>query len=336
MDAEEASTLNFTSTNNSSLSPVVGASRIAALPSRGTPSLAALHAFERSATHLSFRRAASDLSLTASAISHQIRKLEEYLGVRLFVRDARPLALTAEGVRYLASVSSGLAILGEASRELLRQGRGASADLRVSATPFFNQTMILPHLAEFRTRRASINIHVHASQDYADVAGGQVDVAIRLGRERATGLRLEPLLEVFRMPVASRAIAETLTRPEDLAGQTLIHTSGLPDAWPMWMRAAGVDVESPAGEIWVESGAAAIEAAEHGLGIALPLFPLAQLRPGFGETIVAPFDIESSRGAFFFVTRPEHSHDRQVDAFRRFMFEMVQRLFGGGLTAAAA
>jgi len=315
--------LTFTTT----ISPGPGVARIAALPSRGTPSLAALHAFERSASHLSFRRAAADLSLTASAISHQIRKLEEYLGVRLFVRDARPLALTAEGQRYLGAVSSGLAILGEASREMLRQGRGGAADLKVTAIPFFNQTVILPHLAEFRQRRSSVNIHVHASQDFVDVAGGQADVAIRLGRERATGLRLEPLLETCRMPVAAPSIAATLATPADLAGQTLIHVTSAPDAWAAWFRAAGLEVESPAGEIWVESGAAAIEAAEHGLGIALPLFPLVQLRPGFGQTIVAPFAIESSPQMMFFVTRPEHTHDRQVDAFRRFVFELVERLF---------
>lgn len=318
------------------ISPGPGSARIAALPSRGTPSLAALHAFERSASHLSFRRAAADLSLTASAISHQIRKLEEYLGVRLFVRDARPLALTAEGLRYLSSVSSGLAILGEASREMLRHGRGGAADLKVSTVPFFNQTVILPNLAEFRTRRSSVNIHVHASQDFVDVAGGQVDVAIRMGRERATGLRLEPLMEVSRMPVASPAIAAGLRTPEDLAGQTLIHVTGAPDAWAIWMRAAGVDIETPAGEIWVESGTAALEAAEHGLGVALPLFPLVQRRPGYGQTIVAPFAIESSPSVLFFVTRPEHTHDRQVDAFRRFMFELVARLFGDGTTAVAA
>jgi DNA-binding transcriptional LysR family regulator len=102
------------------------------------------------------------------------------------------------------------------------------------------------------------------------------------------------------------------------------------------MRAAGAEIDSPAGEIWVESSAAAIEAAEYGLGVALPLHPLVQLRPGFGQTIVAPFAVASSPGVIFFVTRPEHTHDKQVDAFRRFMFELVGRLFGDETKAAAA
>src|SRR5947208_2255973 len=106
------------------------------LPLRAIPPLTALLAFERAATQLSFRRAARDLALSPSAISHQIRGLEAQFGVKLFVRGARSVRLTADGERYLATVSVALAALKEAGREILRQRRGSAGELWISALPF--------------------------------------------------------------------------------------------------------------------------------------------------------------------------------------------------------
>lgn len=310
---------------------------VARAPSWAMPPLGALNAFERAATHLSFRRAAEDLSQSPSAVSHQIRGLENYLGVRLFVRDARPVVLTAEGERYALVIRDALESLRDASRDLMRRGRGAPAELLVSALPFIGQTLILPHLGEFRARRPGVAVHVEASTAYADIAGGKVDVAIRLGREHSAGLRLEPLLDLAPRPVMSPALVKQgLTRPEDLAGHTLIHIKAAPDAWANWFRGAGLTMPEGAGEIWVETGAAALEAAEHGVGVALPVFPLAQLRPGFGQTVVAPFDIEGPKMTVYFVTRHEHTHDRRVEAFRAWLFEIVARVTGKAAPSAAA
>src|SRR5882762_11491561 len=102
-------------------------------PLRAIPPLAALLAFERAASQLSFRRAARDLALSPSAISHQIRGLEEQFGVKLFVRGARSVRLTADGERYLAKVSVALASLQEAGRDLLRQRRDGGGELWISS-----------------------------------------------------------------------------------------------------------------------------------------------------------------------------------------------------------
>src|SRR6266436_2817698 len=120
------------------------------MPLRAIPPLTALLAFERAASQLSFRRAARDLALSPSAISHQIRGLEAQFGVKLFVRGARSVRLTADGERYLAKVSGALAGLQEAGRDMLRQRRDSGSELWISSLPFFTSTVLLPALPEFK------------------------------------------------------------------------------------------------------------------------------------------------------------------------------------------
>src|SRR2546430_16022880 len=117
-------------------------------PLRTIPPLPALLAFERAASQLSFRRAARDLSLSPSAISHQIRGLEEQFGTKLFVRGARSVRLTADGERYFTKVSAALAALQDASRDMLRHRRDAHAELWISSLPFFTSAVLIPALPE--------------------------------------------------------------------------------------------------------------------------------------------------------------------------------------------
>src|SRR5882724_932746 len=163
---------------------------------RAIPPLTALLAFERAASQLSFRRAARDLSLSPSAVSHQIRGLEEQFGVKLFIRGARSVRLTTDGERYLAKVSLALASLQEASREMLRQRRGGSGELWISALPFFTSTVLIPALPDFKRRHPALTLRIEATHQYADFTSSRVDVAIRHGREHSTGLKFEPLVEV--------------------------------------------------------------------------------------------------------------------------------------------
>src|SRR5437588_10221756 len=122
------------------------------LPPRAIPPLTALLAFERAATQLSFRRAARDLALSPSAISHQIRGLEQLFGIKLFVRGARSVRLTADGERYLAKVSVALAALQDAGREILLQRRDSGGELCISALPIFTSTVLIPALPDFKRR----------------------------------------------------------------------------------------------------------------------------------------------------------------------------------------
>ena len=210
-------------------------------PLRTIPPLAALLAFERAATQLSFRRAARDLSLSPSAISHQIRGLEEQFGVKLIIRGASSVRLTPEGERYLGKVSVALATLQEASREILRQRRDGSGELWISSLPFFTSAVLLPALPEFKRRHPALTLRIEATHQYADFNASRVDVAIRYGREHSTGLKFEPLVEVRGLPVCAPALVKGgLRRPEDLSDQVLIHLTTQPRAWPAWLKEAGM------------------------------------------------------------------------------------------------
>ena len=160
-----------------------------ATPLRALPPMPALLAFARAGAQLSFRRAARDLALSPSAVSHQIRGLEERFGVRLFARGVRSVRLTAEGAQYLRAVTAALATLDEASRTLLRRKQGRQHELRVSSLPLFTSAVLLPALAAFERRNPGFTLRIDATPSYADFDDPSVDVAIRYGRERAEGLR---------------------------------------------------------------------------------------------------------------------------------------------------
>jgi LysR family glycine cleavage system transcriptional activator len=197
-------------------------------PLRTIPPLTALLAFERAASQSSFRRAARDLALSPSAISHQIRGLEAQFGVKLFIRGARSIRLTADGERYLAKVSAALATLQEASREMLRQHE-AGGQLWISSLPFFTSTVLIPALPDFKRRHPDLTLRIEATHQYADFNAARVDVAIRYGREHSTGLKFEPLIEVRGLPVCAPALVRSgLRNPKDLSRQVLIHLTTQP------------------------------------------------------------------------------------------------------------
>ncbi len=297
------------------------------LPLRAIPPLTALLAFERAAAQLSFRRAARDLALSPSAISHQIRGLEALFGVKLFVRGARSVRLTADGERYFAQISVALAALREAGREMQRHRRDAGGELWISALPFFTSTVLIPALADFKRRHPALTLRIEATHQYADFNASRVDVAIRYGREHSAGLKFEPLIEVRGLPVCAPALIKGgLRRPEDLTRQVLIHLTSQPRAWPTWLKAAGIPELTPRGHLWFDSVPAMLEAAEQGLGVTLGMAPLIMARPGFGKRLAAPFDVPVSHmETIYLVSRTEQARDRRIGALRRWIVDAVGR-----------
>ena len=296
-----------------------------AAPSRAIPPLTALLAFERAAAHLSFRRAARDLSLSPSAISHQIRGLEQQFGAKLFVRGARSVRLTADGERYFAKISVALAALQAAGREMMQHRRDAGSELWISSLPFFTSTVLIPALPEFKRRHPGLTLRIEATHQYADFNASRVDVAIRYGREQSTGLKFEPLVAVKGLPVCAPALVRHgLRTPDDLSRQVLIHLTTQPRAWPAWLKEAGIADLTPRGHLWLDSVPAMLEAAEQGLGVTLGMSPLIKARPGFGKKLVAPFDFEPSHfETIYLVSRTEQARDRRIGALRRWIVEAV-------------
>jgi LysR family glycine cleavage system transcriptional activator len=294
-------------------------------PLRAIPPLTALLAFERAATQLSFRRAARDLALSPSAISHQIRGLEEQFGVKLFVRGARSVRLTADGERYLAKVSVALAALQDAGREMLAQRRDSRSEFWISSLPFFTSTILIPALPDFKRRHPELTLRIEATHQYADFNASRVDVAIRYGREHSTGLKFEPLVQIKGLPVCAPALIKGgLQKPADLSREILIHLTTQPRAWPAWLKEAGLPQLEPRGHLWLDSVPAMLEAAEQGLGVTLGMSPLIKARPGFGKRLVAPFAFEPVHSeTIYLVSRTEQARDRRIGAVRRWIAEAV-------------
>ena len=206
------------------------------------PSLNGLRAFEAAARHLSFTLAAAELNVTQTAISHQIRRLEQELGVKLFVRQNRALALTAEAQEYLPGVRAAFNDLKLATDRLLR--KDSDHVLTVSTLASLAAKWLLPKLSAFQEAHPGIDVHITTSTNLVDFRSGDVDAAIRYGRGQWPGLRADWLMADELFPVCSPALLagrKPLERPEDLADHVLLHTSAANnDDWRLWLTAAGL------------------------------------------------------------------------------------------------
>ena len=292
---------------------------------RDLPPTSALRAFSRAAHSLSFKRAAAELHLSASALSRQIGGLEALLGVKLFRRLNPGLELTDEGVRYLAVVDPVLERLAAAQEELAPRGR----PLRISALESFSESWLIPHLPDFERANPGIELVIEATLRYADFARDPVDVAIRFGTGPWEGLHSEPLVELEVFPVTSPALAAgppPLRAPADLAQHTLIHVAQTPDAWALWLRTVGEPALEPRRHVTYDHVAIALSAAESGQGVAISTPILCERRLHEGK-LVRPFrETARSNETYHFVCRPKELSDPRVAAFREWLLSRLAAL----------
>ena len=237
---------------------------------RRLPPLAALRAFEAAARHLSFRLAAEELSVTPTAVSHQIRQLESLLGIALFERQARSVVLTPEGRLLFPALREGFDLMTAALAPLM--GPKRRRILTVSATPAFVARLLVPRLAEFQAAHPELDLRLHASTQPVDFATQQIDAAIRYGQGPYRGLRHEPLLRTGFAPMCSPALK--LRKPADLARHPLLHfqwqpTFREPPDWTAWRRAAGLRNLDVGRGITFTDETHAIDAAIAGQGVGL-------------------------------------------------------------------
>ena len=209
------------------------------------PSLNGLRAFEAAARHLSFTQAASELNVTQTAISHQIRRLEEELGLRLFVRQNRALELTAEARDYLPGVHAAFNDLRLATDRLLRKDDGHV--LTVSTLASLAAKWLLPRLSAFQEAHPGIDVRITTSPSLVDFQRDNVDAAIRYGRGQWPGVRADWLMADELFPVCSPALVsgnKPLRCPQDLKDHVLLHTSNTnSDDWRLWLTAAGLPTD---------------------------------------------------------------------------------------------
>ncbi|MCK1580630.1 transcriptional regulator GcvA [Bradyrhizobium sp. 168] len=286
------------------------------------PSLNGLRAFEAAARHLSFTLAASELNVTQTAISHQIRRLEEELGIRLFVRQNRALALTAEARDYLPGVRAAFNDLRLATDRLLR--KDDDKVLTVSTLASLGAKWLLPRLTDFQEHHPGIDVRITTSTSLVDFQRDNVDAAIRYGRGQWPGLRADWLMADELFPVCSPSLLrgdKPLRCPEDLKSHMLLHTSNAnSDDWRLWLTAAGLpaDIARQPG-ITFDMIFMTIQAAIDGIGVAMGRTSYVQDDIAKGRLVV-PFKIALPADAGFYLVAPEGRREApKLAAFREWM-----------------
>lgn len=298
--------------------------------SRRLPPLGALRAFEAAARLMSFKRAAAELAVTPTAISHQIRQLEESLGVTLFERRTRQVVLTEAGRHLQPDLVQAFDLMAAAVERTRAQPRRKVATL--SATLAFTAKLLVPHAASFPARNPGWDLRLHASDDPVDLAGGslgggEADAAIRYGLGRYPGLASQPLLTDHFAPMASPRLG--LGNVADLKRVSLIHFEWGPQAtkisvptWRAWVERAQIAGIEPESGITFNDENSAIQAAIAGQGVALLSTALvaAELKAGL---LVQPFGPVLEGLRFDLVYPAGHEARPAIAALRAWIAEDV-------------
>jgi len=236
------------------------------------PPLNCLRLFEAAARHQSFKKAAAELRVTSGAVSHGIRTLEEWLGVRLFLRTGRGMNLTGAGLKYLPSVRSGLEMLSSAAGKI--PGRPSGNRLSISAPPTFATRIILPRLSAFSSLHPSMRVTITTERRHVEFPRDGVDIAIRMGRHAWPGFSCTRLSNETLVPVCSPKLKASLGATVPPFGAPLVHLTSASEDWETWSKKADVSVLETRPGIKVDTIQLALDAASEGLGIALGRRPI--------------------------------------------------------------
>lgn len=278
--------------------------------------LNALRAFEASARHLSFTRAGLELFVSQAAISHQIKGLEERLGVALFRRLPRGLALTDEGAALVPVLSEAFDRIG-GTLERFADGRVQEV-LTIGVVGTFAAGWLLPRLADFAARHPEVDLRLLTNNNRVDLAGDGLDMAIRFGDGAWHGVEAAPLMEAPLTPLCAPSVARRLQSPADLAREPLLR-SYRQDEWPRWFAAAGAPAPRIRGTVFDSSPTMAAAAAG---GAGVGLLPAAMFtRELAAETLVRPFDTDLHAGGYWLTRLHSRPETPAMRAFRAWLAE---------------
>ncbi|MDF1793889.1 MAG: transcriptional regulator GcvA [Thalassobaculaceae bacterium] len=295
---------------------------------RRLPPLNALRAFEAAARHLSFTKAAGELNVTQAAISHQIRALEDWLGMPLFKRQNRALLLTDAGQSYLPAMREAFDLMQQATARLHQRDR--SGALNVSTFTSFAAKWLMPRLGRFTSGHPDIEIRLGINDTLVDFTSDEVDVGVRYGRGDWRGVHIDLLMTEEVFVVCSPKLLEgdhPLREPQDLRHHTLLHDD-LPEDWSTWLDAAGVDdtVKVRArGDLVFNHSEMVLQAAVEGLGVALGRSALVADDLAAGR-LVKPFDLQLPTQSAYYVVYSENAGDRpKIKAFSDWLHDEAAR-----------
>lgn len=276
--------------------------------------LNALRAFEAAARHLNFTRAAIELCVSQGAVSHQVALLERRLGVPLFRRLPRGLALTDEGLALVPVLGDAFDRIGE-TLDRYEGGRMREV-LTVGVVGTFATGWLLPRLDAFQRTHPQVDLRLMTNNNRVDLAGEGLDYAIRFGDGAWHGTHAVPLVEAPLAPLCAPAVAARLTAPADLARETLLR-SYRPDEWPRWFAAAAAPSARLSGPVF-DSSALMIAAAlaGHGVALAPPAMFTADLA---AERLAQPFAIEIDLGRYWLTRLNSRRESAAMQAFANWL-----------------
>jgi LysR family glycine cleavage system transcriptional activator len=291
---------------------------------RRLPNLAALRAFEAAARHQNFSRAADEIHVTHGAISHQVRALEDELGVELFTRHGKRLTVTADGERFAATLRRALSEIAVAA-EALRAG-AQQKRLTITALPSFAARWLAPRLGRFIEQYPDTEVVLQSSSLLVDFARESVDVGVRFGFGHYPGLATELIMDDYYYPVVSpRFNGGRLPRTlDELTKATLLRCDAEP--WTPWFAAAGIDRPEPSGGLLFQDSSMLVRAAIEGQGIALGRHAIVVHDLQAGD-LVRLFDVAiQCPSSYYLVCLPSAVQKPQVQAFRSWLFEEVEKI----------
>jgi LysR family glycine cleavage system transcriptional activator len=292
---------------------------------RPLPPLNALRAFEATARHLSFSKAAAELNVTPAALSHQVRGLEDLLGLKLFHRRARAISLTEAARLIYPGIRTGFDSLREAVERLDRSRQDRI--LVVSATPGLTAKWLVPRLYRFIAKHPDIDTRIAASVGYANFTSDGFDVGIRLTSGVHPDLHVEKLSDEWLLPLCSPRLLEgpqPLRSPRDLGRFTMIQVDlpGVVPTWGDWLRSAGIEGIDTSRGLRLNVADHALDAATEGVGVVLAYKVVAAHDIGLGRLVV-PFgpEIPLPGRAYHFVCLEGQEKRAPIKAFRDWVFE---------------
>ena len=241
---------------------------------RKFPPLHLLSIFESAARLESFKLASEELFITPSAVSHQVKALEEHIGFELFQRKSRGVQLNKAGEMYLQYIQQGLASFETGTRKLI--SKYSSPILKLSTFSSLASHVVIPQLGHFQNAHPDIDIRVETSTDMTDLRYEDYDLALRLGEGSWPGVETKLLFEIFITAVCSPEFAEKhqLTNIEQIRQVPLIDMTNLEGIWPRWTSKIGIPVVEPSNHLSFNNYDYAMQAAEQGLGLALAMLPI--------------------------------------------------------------
>jgi LysR family glycine cleavage system transcriptional activator len=297
---------------------------------RAIPGTRALRTLEAAGRHLNFTRAADELGLTPAAVSHQIKEIEDQIGVPLFTRTSRTIRLTEAGAVLLEASNEALDLIGRAVTRARKMTRGA-AMLKVTLDAQFAAKWLMRRVDDFRKLRPDIELRFDIAYEVRDFDVDDVDVGIRFGTGKYPGLCADRLFDNVIIPVCSPSLLKSgppLREPRDLFHHTLVHIEWSRQGvtwpnWRMWMAAAGVDDFDDSRTVVFGTSSDAVQAAIDGNAVALADFAMVANDLSQGR-LIRPFELGikvSAEFAYFLVYPESVADDPRIVAFRQWLLD---------------